>query len=281
MTKPIQFVTQNVQRIGWLVFLCLLALGCEKRPPRFAEDMRPRKGQSSDNQEQAGGDKKGTGTSEQQSSGGKSEGPVPIVSSELQRKAITSTVRLTVEPEVGEPKGDTGFGSGVIIGKDKSGAVYILTVWHAARHGIRCVDFYDSDSKIVATYSSPEVVGKSIERDLAILKTAVDDDLQFVTVELVADTKTKPAYGYSVGCGSGRPPNVLGERIIGDKVVRFEGSETRARIWITDLPQEGGRSGGALLDPDGRLLGIAIKATADGYYTHAEEIRQFLSESKL
>lgn len=284
MIKQLPCAATTIGRIVSLMCLCLFVLGCEERPPRFAEDMRPRNGGASDDQgqSQVGSGGEGTDKTKQPPTSESSKDvPIPIVGNELQRKAITSTVRLIVEPEVGKRQDDTGFGSGAIVGKDEEGSVYILTVWHAAKHGIRCIDFFGTDSKPVATCTELEIVGNSPKRDLALLKAQVDSDVSFSTVDLVPGTKTRPAYGYSVGCSSGRRPNVLGERIVDDKVVGFEGSETRARSWITDLPQEGGRSGGALLDPDGRLLGIASKATVKGYYIHAEEIRQFLSETNL
>ena len=259
-----------------LLLLALLALGCEKRPPRFAEDLKHRKQPTTD-----ATDAGETGSPNDKSpSTQANSAPIPIVSAAVRKSAITSTVRLTVEPEVGKPRDDTGFGSGVVVGRDKAGVVYVLTVCHAAIHGIRSAEFFDENKQPIATYSSPEVVSQSVERDLALLKIKTNSTHPITIVDLVGDTNTKPKYGYSAGCGSGKPPEVLAERIIDDGVFSFKGSQTRGRMWVTDLPQEEGRSGGALFDSDGNLLGIASKATLEGYYCHAEEIRTYLGTSK-
>lgn len=276
MASPNQTTAMRVMKVVAGVCLCLL-LGCEKPPPRFAEDAKQRNRNPSEKQALSESDD----TDASNSTGSSSKVvSVPIVTRALHDQAIRSTVRLTVEPEAGSLHSATGFGSGVIVGRDEAGAVYILTVWHAAKHGIRCVEYFDANSQTHKIQQAPKVIGKSVKRDLALIKASVDS-LQVSVVDVAPQSEESPPYGYSVGCSSGRDPTVLGERIIDDKLIRFDGSETRARMWVTDLPQEGGRSGGALLDPQGRLLGIAIKATVNGYYTHADEIRQFLSESDL
>jgi|GEM_PF-5843316 len=244
--------------------------GCnEKRRSRFAEDHRDYSN-------------KQTTTSNQSSKSGKETAPVPDPSSKLHKFAMHSTVRLIVEPE--KPQDGTGFGSGVVVGKDDK-AVFVLTVWHAAKPGIRHVEFFSSTSTLpVHRCSLPEVISKSERRDLALLRIPVDGQLKF-QVAKIAPLGLDPDYGYSVGCSSGRTPTLLGEQILGHDTIHPAGSDKiRAKMWFTDNPQVQGRSGGALLDKNGNLLGIALMATEHpprGYYCHTDEIREYLASGSF
>jgi hypothetical protein len=53
-------------------------------------------------------------------------------------------------------------------------------------------------------------------------------------------------------------------------------------VWQTNVPQRRGMSGGALVDRDGLLLGIASGSSdGKGYYTDCESIRAFLRANRL
>lgn len=256
-----------------VVVFCVCALpllfgGCnKKRKSRFAEDHRD------DSTKQ---------TTATISSGTKSKKnsstPVPEASDQLEKMAVASTVRLIVEPE---KDSGAGFGSGVVVGRDDEDAVYVLTVWHAAKPGIRCVEFFSPQSHEPVRCTQMEVISKSERRDLALLRVEVSEPVDF-QVAKIASVAKNPSYGYSVGCSSGRAPTVLGEHILGHDTIHPAGSDMRAKMWRTNKPQAQGRSGGALLDENGELLGIAVMATdQSGFYCHSDEIREYLGNGSL
>ena len=276
------------------VMLCITA--CNKsKTPRFAEDQRWKDGSDSESIEtsqpndQVADSVSPTNDPTNVTSPSKTEDTtskpnrvsVPDASIELYDTAVGNCVRLIVKPEIGDPT--PGYGSGVVIAKDRQGYAYILTVWHAAKHGIQRVDFFSLETlrTPIASYESPEVVAELVRADLALLRVKVGKKIGNSPIRIAAASDELPKFGYSVGCGSGRSPSLLGERILSEGQIRPENSEMRARMWTTERPQEGGRSGGALLNAKGELLGIASKANDDGgYYSHIEEIRTLLADAK-
>jgi hypothetical protein len=80
----------------------------------------------------------------------------------------------------------------------------------------------------------------------------------------------------------GDAPSVLDETVNRKASVRR--SEDRAAVWCweTKRKQEVGRSGGPLLDGDGRVIGLASGHDGKhGYYVHAEEIHRLLKRNGL
>jgi S1-C subfamily serine protease len=208
----------------------------------------------------------------------KNNRPIPPASNELLKLAIGATVRLTSR-EVD--------GSGVILGKDDENYLYVLTVWHAAKQDIEQVELFaitSLDAQPRLTLRGPEHFSKSEPRDLAILRVKIESGLEFESVQVVpnAHSKNIPSFAYSAGCSEGKFPTVLPERIIG--CGRFRPSKSgapnavvSATMWTTNSPQQTGRSGGPLLDVNGRLLGIALgKEGTTGYYCHSGEIADYL-----
>ena len=253
-----------IKRTLILVVVVISFCGCNKKHrSRFAEDHRDysKKQTTATNVEAAQ----------------KPSTPIPDASDEFRKMAMATTVRLIVEPEKTKDSGTGfGFGSGVVVGKDDQNAVYVLTVWHAAEPGIRHVEFFPSLTGKPVRYSPPEVISKSERRDLALLRVEVDDRMDF-QVAKIAPSGTNPRFGYSVGCSSGSAPTLLEENILRHAMIHPEGSEKRAKMWLTDMPQTQGRSGGALLDENGNVLGIALMATeTQGFYCHNDEIREYL-----
>ena len=114
----------------------------------------------------------------------------------------------------------------------------------------------------------------------------ISDDIE-TTVARIAkleEDDPQPAFGYSVGCGDGKPPSTHREHILGAHSIRIEleSGSTNRYMWRTESPQEQGRSGGPLLDVNGDLLGIALGKYADrGYYAHLREISEYLIDSGL
>lgn len=196
---------------------------------------------------------------------------IPSPSTEILKRAIGCTVRL---------RGIDFDGSGIVVGRLHEDA-YILTVEHGTREKILTVEFFSilSMKDPVFTATENTIVSKDKRTDLAILKVAVPKDLE---IELClppnkADFNNQPDYAYSSGCSEGRIPTVLRERITGSRRIKVAGTSKNARMWVTESPQSGGRSGGPLINDKGSLLGVALgKSGKSGYYCHLEEISQYL-----
>ena len=68
------------------------------------------------------------------------------------------------------------------------------------------------------------------------------------------------------------PPALRGDTIEAREFVTREKKQP-AFFWRTETPPELGRSGGPLLDAQGRVIGIAIAASGQkGFYAHHDEI---------
>ena len=249
---------------GAMFFLYFSCVACQKKPTIY---VAPRDQNASET------DERGAEPSDLQST------PVftPPPSRELIEKAIAMTVRL----HGGDPRGEGFDGSGVILGKDDEGILYIMTVSHATKETIHAVEFFSVTSGTpVATVNGPSLVAASDQRDLAILCVRAPSKLAFGAAKLdaVQTSKEVPKVAYSVGCSEGRDPSVLPEGVTGQALIHAEGSERRCRMWITRSPQSVGRSGGELLNDKGRLIGIAsLSHDTRGYYVHSSELFVFLN----
>lgn len=162
-------------------------------------------------------------------------------------------------------------GTGVVVGA-KDGFAYLLTANHVAVSDRVEVEFssraafpkpawYGDGATVVARWPDPDValvrfpVGK---RDAPTLRLA----------PAWQRPKAFPAGAGSVGIVGGAEP----EEIRGKEFVRREGKGP-AFFWRTEAPPRPGRSGGPLLDPRGRVIGVAVAVRAGaGYYAHHDEI---------
>lgn len=200
--------------------------------------------------------------------------PIPLASDALIELATEVTVRLVL------PQFD---GSGVILGKDEHGYLYVLTAYHIAKLGVDQIELFSLvSSDPVVTLSGPELVSKSERRDLAILKVKVDPSIKVRAARLAGGNQEPPEFGYSAGCSSGQAPSVLSERITGIGRYQVAKSKKDAIMWTTERAQEVGRSGGPLLSVNGDLLGIALgKEKSVGYYCHSTEISDYFIDSNL
>jgi S1-C subfamily serine protease len=196
----------------------------------------------------------------------------------LQMQAVAATVRIANRSERSE-------GTGVMIGR-KEGAVYVLTAAHLVARGDRLEISTFSDKSYpqpVKTYDKVEVLLRTRDiRDLALLRIITDDAVPaLMPLCLPRKLPTKGSFtALSVGCGASRTPMCMLEKVSKEKKIRRPPGREMAHFWEAEVEQAAGRSGGPLLDTEGRLIGVASGASeGKGYYAHGAEIHGWLKGS--
>ena len=176
-------------------------------------------------------------------------------------------------------------GSGVILG-ESGPFVYLLTANHVVDQAERVeVQTFSPRSlpKPEAVYRSVAVLAQAKDEDVAVLRLATADRMPGRVRFCPPDQVPKEAgfAAWTVGCPFGRPPVCQQEKVVGVKRARRPGAEA-VLVWETDREPATGRSGGPLLDRQGRLLGVG-SGTSDGkgYFTHVEAIQRFLKRHGL
>jgi len=193
-----------------------------------------------------------------------------------QQAALAATVRVV-------PSGRVGIGSGVAVGRH-DGKVYILTAQHLLKDPRVEVEWFTAESyPKPAGSAGPRLVEEWEELDLAVL-TIPAKDVPVGVLPLAprdaGDTEQFPAL--TVGCDRGDPPTCRPMTVRGKALVRNrKPGEVNRFFWETAEAPALGRSGGPLLDRDGRLLGVC-SASQDGrgYFVHLSEIRHALKEKR-
>jgi S1-C subfamily serine protease len=198
-------------------------------------------------------------------------------SKELQTSAVCASVRV-----VNSTKGAKG--SGTIVGR-KGVFVYVLT----ANHVVDGAERLELALFSAANYPEPDavvrevdVVASSKEADLAVLRFAWRKTLASVPIcppDALTDGKAWSAL--SIGCENGRAPTCRAERVVDRKRIR-KGGELAMLAWELEQEIAAGRSGGALLDARGRLLGVASgRSDGKAYFTHVAEVHALLRRKDL
>lgn len=179
--------------------------------------------------------------------------------------------------------GVTDFGTGSVI-RSKDGHALIITVSHIFRKA-------DEKSRITAELFNPKtgkidtfVVGYNgikktdPEADIGLLEIHVNRVIPVLSIASPEDTLNVGQKVVSYGCGGGEPPTSLWHKIT--MFNRYTGPDT---IECTGVPVQG-RSGGALVDEQGRMIGITIAADQRdqrGLYTSLIPIRKFLERAGI
>jgi S1-C subfamily serine protease len=197
------------------------------------------------------------------------------LSASARKAAIAATVRVAI-PETG------GRGTGVVV--RRSGPhVYILTAAHVvgkARQAEVHVAQADKASK-PKVYRGAVVLASSASADVAILRLPADAGLP-APVPLAAEAAKVPPRAVSVGWATGDAPTALSEVVRRKVLITRPGETTSVWSWETKRRQARGRSGGPLLGPTGRVIGLASGHDGEwGYYTHLEEIQRALKRNGL
>jgi S1-C subfamily serine protease len=197
----------------------------------------------------------------------------------LQEAAVTATVRIT-------GLGRSKEGSGVLIRRQGPYA-YVLTAAHVVgkERFVEVATFSaKSYPKPAKTYRGAEVLARDPRSDLAVLRVAAREAppgvLSLAPKSAAPRGKDFPAL--ATGCDPSGAPTPEVEVVKAARMVRKPGEEGKALCWETATGQAGGRSGGPLLDRQGRLIGIASGVSGgQGYYVHLDEIHAFLRRNAL
>lgn len=123
-------------------------------------------------------------------------------------------------------------------------------------------------------------------RDLAILKIRVNDPKFMPEPISLGTSKTMPVRtpfrGFSASATRQFGAEVRAEDVRDIKNLQKRREDPAHLFWKCRATPEPGRSGGPLVDLEGRLLGICSGGDdTSSYYTHIEEIRAFLRESQF
>ncbi len=173
--------------------------------------------------------------------------------------------------------------TGVTIGQ-RDGIAYVLT----AEHGVPGTDERELHYFTKESYPVParKITGAVVafrlsEPDIAILKVPVGNETLPIVKLAAAGARPKkyPLPVLSIGCDDTRAPFGIIDTIRAKKLVRRPLGKV-AFFWETDTPPNPGRSGGALIDATGRVIGIcSASQDGHGYFTHLDEIQAGLKRN--
>lgn len=196
-------------------------------------------------------------------------------------KTIHSTVRIASKAynvafgSLIETESVTSYGSGVII--DVSGGYcYVLTNAHVvdkdeySKQKINVIDVYGNsyEASIYKNSKKPSAA-VSTDYDLALLYFKLPEEHTFAEIEMGSDPKNSD-FVVSIGNPQGLLNSVTYGKVLNYQ--RVNGAEGSAADMIQfdtilhDCPIDHGSSGGALVDPYGRLVGINFAGYREQHY---------------
>jgi hypothetical protein len=177
-------------------------------------------------------------------------------------------------PKVSVP--NQASGTGIVIGW-KDGFGYLLTASHVVPFDGVEIAFTTREEypKAVWYGDHPVVLARWHDPDLALIRFGVPKDRTVVPLPLAGPgqrPKSFPFPAWTVGVGSAEASRVRVDRVEAKQAVRPP-DRGLAFYWQTNVPPEVGRSGGAILDDRGWVIGLcaAIRG-GHGYYVHLDEI---------
>lgn len=198
----------------------------------------------------------------------------------MQSRALESTVRV-FQPSL------RGEGSGVVV-MYQAGTAYILTAHHVVPPGQNAdaveITFFPQGKPSVMLKGKVDV--RMSNEDLAVIVVRMNQPPPGVAPICPADAAPgkvmqKPMPVLTVGMGPLGTPEVEVDQIREHKLINKEDG-SRAFHWQAEKPQSVGRSGGPLLDTEGRVIGICSGTKGNkGYYVSIYEIRSALTRKGL
>jgi S1-C subfamily serine protease len=202
------------------------------------------------------------------------DGPVAdggVLSSTAQWDALAASPRVLMQ------KGNAGTATGITLGV-RDGFAYVLTASHAIPDdgAEREVQFFNREAypRPAHRFQGVEVVAKWSAPDLALMKVKTGPD-RVPVIPLAGPGQRPTRYPFdaiSVGCSNGGPPVCRVETVTAKRVAKRPG-DAFAFFWELSAPPAPGRSGGPLLDDQGRVIGVCAAAQGkSGYYTHLDEV---------
>ena len=194
---------------------------------------------------------------------------------QMPEPTVAATARLRV--------GERATATAIVVGRQKD-FLYLLTADHALDGPDTTIlrfEFFEagSGSKPAFALKGATALLRRPVADLALLKVAVEPGRDVAILALVPPGKAPkrfPFEGSSVGCTRGDPPSAEAETVLGKRLAVRREDEV-AFFWQAERAQARGRSGGPLLDAEGRVIGLgAATALGKGYYVHASELHAAL-----
>lgn len=192
-----------------------------------------------------------------------------VLAADAQWRAIPACVRVVVGRK-------ESFGTGFVVGH-KGGDAYVLTAAHVVE-GVEDREFQtftrDSHPLPARTFKESVVLLRAEKPDVALVRVTVGD-VRLPELRLAGPgqrPKRFPFAAVSVGGPFGSAPVARAEQVTA-KYLKLSGELPDALFWQTTAKPEKGRSGGPLLDAEGRVIGVCAAAKGDkGYFTHLDEV---------
>jgi S1-C subfamily serine protease len=188
------------------------------------------------------------------------ESPPPSDTADVIEDVLPSVVNVRVRSVTFDPLGgeqqSQGQGSGVIIDADG----IIVTNFHVVRTAVD-VNVAFSDGRNL----DGRVIGAAPERDLAVIKVEGDDmdPIDIGNSEALRLGDEVVALGFPLGLGGGA---TVTKGIVSStsRTIQPQGGVRLGGVLQTDAAINPGNSGGALVDGNGRLVGINTAAAGAG-----------------
>ena len=200
----------------------------------------------------------------------------PAIRGQAPSKAKPSPMSASVRVKLSNSV-RTNSGSGTIIDNHPDGWALILTCAHVVNgldtaEALVEVDLFQDGEHV--TYQG-RVLEHNIDADVGLITIRTEEPLPFAKI---ANAFAKPREGddvFSIGCGLGEAPTMRHMNVV--EVDRYDGP---ANIECSTVPEQG-RSGGALFNKQGEIIGVCSAADEkrdEGLYAGPQAIFDILTQ---
>jgi S1-C subfamily serine protease len=221
---------------------------------------------------------------------------VPDFPEDLQTQALQATVRVVHPASQGE-------GSGVVV-RYEGNLVYILTSAHIVPDGTERGNDVDitffpkgkSRETLAPIRTQLDPKSRMVEADLAVIRLTLKEPpaavlplcpksaapsavFRAIPERDGPPARFQPLEVLTVGMGPLGTPEVMTDRILQHSLVRKPNADQGFFHWETQKEQTVGRSGGPMIDREGRVIGICSGTmNQKGYYLSIYEIHKCLAD---